>query len=524
MIIVGRTILAIMYIVAVILSARYYLHILQAGGYRLRDYFTALSNDPVRWLPLVFSIIPTAMLSLGYSVAGFIFAVVYFLLIYTFYQKIVKILHLVPQQRFEATHRILRLSVTLTVLWTALVVIILILKKPARTPALVLSSLWFSLSPFFVALSVVINVPLEKRVKNYYAGLARRKIEGCPDLIVIGVTGSYGKTTVKDAIAGILSTRYQVLKTPGSYNTRMGIARTIHDHLTPEHQYFVCEMGARQVGEIQELCDMVRPNAGIITAVGSRHIDTFHSVRNILKARYELLDSVDTRGGQMFVNGDNMMIRSHMRYPDAITYGFTQGCSYHGTLLEQDTTGSTFSVTGPDGQYGEYHTKLLGRYNLVDLMGAIAVGNQNGIPMEDMCSAIAALSAEPHRLKMTRTGRRAIIDDTDNTYPDAVAVSLETLSMFENTRILITPGITSRAMSNEEVMQFAQRAARSADYIILLRHSRTRAIYENIIETGFKSDHILVVDTMADARVVASQIEPDSGSVVLLENSLPKQA
>lgn len=521
--IAGRTVLAILYIVSAILTTRYCLHLLQSGAYRPGDYFRHLADEPFRWLPLIFVIIPVAMLILRYSITGFITGVAYFTGILLYYGKAMPLLRLVPEHPFQATHRVWRLTAAIGLFWLTLILTIVWIPRPARTPILILVGIWFALQPTIVAAAELLNVPVEKQVRQYYTALARRKISSMKDLQVIGVTGSYGKTTVKDAIAQILSIQYRVCQTPGSYNTRMGLARTVNEKLRKDDEIFVCEMGARQVGEIEELCDMVRPTAGIITAIGNRHLDTFHSVRNIVKTRYELLDAVDAAGGQMFVNGDNMLIRQHMRYPDAITYGFSRDCSYHGALLSQDITGSTFSVTGPDGQYGEYHTRLLGRYNLVDLMGAIAVANRSGIPMENMVSPIAALEPSPHRLYMTMTGRRAVIDDTDNSYPDAVAVSLETLSMFERLRILVTPGLPMREPAQDEILQFGARAALSADYVILVGHLGTHEIYESIIETGFRSDHIFLVDTMADARILATQIEPDKDSVILLENSLPRK-
>lgn len=519
--IAGQIVLIILYAGTVCIVTRYYLHLLQAANYRPRGYLQKLGSRPIAWQPLIVLAIPVSMLILGYAAAGFVTLFVYFIAISFFYRKFLPRFHLVSSQPFQATHRILRLDVTIGLIWMALVVILTLLRSRPLRILLILLAMWFMAQPFWVLLALAVNVPLEERIRRHYEGMAASRIAAQSDhLTVVGITGSYGKTTVKDALAAILSTEYKVLKTPASYNTRMGIARTINERLTREHQVFVCELGALQVGDIDQLCRMVQPSIGLITAMGSRNMDTFHSVRNIVRTRYELLDAVDERGGLMFVNGDNLLIRRHMKYPDAITYGFAKDCSYQGVLLEQDQTGSTFAVTGPEGQHGEFHTRLLGRYNLVDIMGAVAVANRMGIPMERMEAPIAELKPKPHQLKITQTGQTTVIDDTDNAYPDATAVALETLSMFECVRILITPGIPARNLAAEDILQLAVRCAVSADYIILVGSLQTEDIYRSMIGSGGKADRIFKVDTMSDARVLAEQFEPEKERVILLENSL----
>ena len=131
-------------------------------------------------------------------------------------------------------------------------------------------------------------------------------------MTIIGVTGSYGKTSVKFYLETLLQTKFSTLVTPESYNTPMGVVITIRTMMKPTHEIFVCEMGARYTGEIKELCDLVHPDHGIIASVGPQHLDTFGSLENIQKTKFELADSLP-EGGMLFLNGDNEYINEQLK-------------------------------------------------------------------------------------------------------------------------------------------------------------------------------------------------------------------
>lgn len=520
----GQIVLLILYIFTVCLITRFYLHWLQAAGYRGRDFLRSLGRRPMLWQPLVVLTIPSAMLMLGYFSAGFIAAVVYFTALLFYYSRFVFRAGLTPAASFRVTSRILRLEITCGLLWIGLVVILLLLRDRSVRALLIFGNLWFMAQPFLIVLAAAVNRPMEGHIRNRYAARAAERIAARRDLTVIGISGSFGKTTVREALSRILASRYRVVQTSERGGSRMGIARTINEELHQEDQFLVCELPAHEVGDTAGLCRMVQPSVGIVTAMGVRHPDTFHSVYNLIQAHYELLDSVDRRGGLKFVNGDNLLIRRNMKYPDAITYGFAKECSYRGVLLEQNIHGSVFAVTGPEGQRGEFRTQMLGRFNLVDLIGAIAVANRLGIPMEAMADPVASIEPRPHQLRVTQTGQTTVIDDTDNAYPEATTAALETLSMFECLRILITPGVfAAGSPTPEELAQLCIRSAVSADYIVLVGSGQAEQIYQSMLEAGFASDHLFRVDTMADARVLTEQLEPSRQRVILLENAAQSQ-
>ena len=142
--------------------------------------------------------------------------------------------------------------------------------------------------------------PLENRINGQFFERARKKLESRPDLIKIGITGSYGKTSTKFVLRDILSQKYRVLATPASFNTPMGLSRVINEQLKGEHQIFIAEMGARHVGDIKELCELVHPKYGLLTSVGPQHLETFGSIENIAGTKYELIEALPSDGIAFF--------------------------------------------------------------------------------------------------------------------------------------------------------------------------------------------------------------------------------
>ena len=151
--------------------------------------------------------------------------------------------------------------------------------------------------------------PIEKAINNHYINDALKILASRPDLKVSGITGSYGKTSTKYFLQRLLSTRYNVYMTPGNYNTTLGVTRAVREGLRPTHEIFLCEMGARHVGDIQEVCELAKPTMGIITSVGPQHLETFGSLEKVLGTKLELADSVKGKG-PVFLNFDSEPLKT----------------------------------------------------------------------------------------------------------------------------------------------------------------------------------------------------------------------
>ena len=380
----------------------------------------------------------------------------------------------------------------------------------------------FLLQPFLILLVNWINRPVEQAIDRHYVSDAARILREMPDLTVIGVTGSYGKTSVKYFLNTLLSSKFNVLQTPGNYNTTLGVVRTIREQMKPFHEIFICEMGAREVGDIKEICDLVHPDYGIITSIGPQHLQSFHTVENIIATKFELADAVPAEG-KVFLNYDNSYIRGHKIDKNVVSYG-TAGAAidYRAYDITVSPNGSTFKMKDAQGEEFEFHTRLVGNHNVQNIAGAIAVAHTLGIPMEKLRYPVKQLESVPHRLQLSRQGGRILLDDSYNSNKNGFMAALDTLAMFKELRILMTPGMVElgekQYSENKEVGVYA---ADKCDYAVLVGREQTNPIPDGLLEAGFARSRMIVVDTLQEAFQMVNAIPDEKQKVVLIENDLP---
>lgn len=369
----------------------------------------------------------------------------------------------------------------------------------------------------------IICLPLQKIVNGHYIADARKRLRGQPDLSVIGITGSYGKTSTKTYLTQLLSVRYNVLMTPESYNTPMGIVRTIRERLEPVHRLFICEMGARHKGDIKENCDIVSPKHGMITSIGPQHLETFKTLDTVVSTKFELIDALPP-DGIAFLAWDNEHIRTHKIDHRAVKYGLGEGCDYTAVDLTASASGSRFAVVTKDGERQEYATTLLGSHNVCNLVGAIAVAHTMGIPLCDMAQAVRAIKPASHRLEILPKGNGVtIIDDAYNANPSGVRAAIDALSMFDTLKVMVTPGMVELGEREaEENRSFGEYAAPVCDFVALVGEKHTIPIAEGLRAGGMEKKNIKVFANIKLALDWVYQIDRgEKEMVVLLENDLP---
>ncbi|MBR6968352.1 MAG: UDP-N-acetylmuramoyl-tripeptide--D-alanyl-D-alanine ligase [Ruminococcus sp.] len=380
------------------------------------------------------------------------------------------------------------------------------------------------LTPILVPLSNLINKPVEKAVQNWYINDAKRILSECPTLHKVGITGSYGKTSMKFYLDELLNSQYNTLKTPESFNTPMGVTITIRRDLKPTHEYFICEMGARRIHEIKELCGIADPHDGIITSVGPQHLETFGSIENVVNTKFELADHVKAKGGKIYLNGDNELIRKKApEYPNAVLYGLQEGNHYHATDISVSDRGTEFTVTAPDGETKRFSMKLLGEHNVQNVLGAIAYAHGTGISLDKLTLPVKRIAAVPHRLQLLdKGGNMTFIDDAYNSNPSGCRAALNVLGLFDACRILVTPGMVELGAKQEELnFEFGQEAAKACDHIVLVGKNQTVPIYNGIRDAGYDMDNVFVADSLNEALAHVNAYQTDKKKIVLLENDLP---
>lgn len=376
--------------------------------------------------------------------------------------------------------------------------------------------------PIPTLLGWALTYPLEKAIAARYTHDAKRRLRSVPGLITIGVTGSYGKTGTKSILARILQEKYNTLATPESYNTPMGVVRTVRERLRPETEVFVAEMGAKRRGNIAELCRIADPSIGIVTSVGPQHLDTFGSVETVKATKLELADYVAAKGGKIYLNGDNEYLRGETGRENRVFYGEGENCSCRVTGLSHGRDGLRMTL-----RYGEVAlnlaTRLLGAHNAVNIAGAAAVALDLGVEPRDIEYAVSTLKPVPHRLEpKTLPGGALLIDDAYNSNPHGAAAALSVLKEIDaSPKILVTPGMVELGEQEERYnREFGSNAAGVCDIIILVGEERAVPIRAGALAAGFDEGNIYVEHSFAGAFNRACSLVTPSGAV-LLENDLP---
>lgn len=383
------------------------------------------------------------------------------------------------------------------------------------------------LSWVVVMVADVILMPVEYMIRQRYINDAKRILRSMPDLRIIGVTGSYGKTSTKHYLQRILSEEYDTLITPGSFNTPMGVVRTIREQLKPYNQIFICEMGAKQVGDIKEICDIVHPSVGIVTAVGPMHLETFKSIDNVCRTKFELVDALPADGYAVINNDSEPCAARATTNVKTFRYGVTsrEGCDYYARNVHYSASGTTFTVTGPDGLMFDVETRLLGECNVSDLLGAIVIALQSGMNPAKIRSAVASIMPVEHRLSIRRIpGNITVIDDAFNSNPAGARMAADVLAHFrDGRRILITPGMVELGDSQQQLnREFGEYVASGdrADIIIVVGATNRDAIVDGVKTAGFNPDSLIIANDFNEAqKLLQPLLRP--GSTVLYENDLP---
>ena len=322
-------------------SARYFLHMFQLNSYTARVQWNWMRANKHRMI-LPFSLLVAALVCGFVSARGAAYAYGFFALLCLAAAALS--LPKKAKKPLVFTARLCRLFVTLGLLMFLLLLLAALL---GGTGEFVLFGIAAFVLPFLIPAANKINAPIEAAVRRHYTNDAKKILASCPNLQIIGITGSFGKTSVKYFLTHLLSVRYNTLMTPESYNTPMGVVKTIRQSLRATHEIFVCEMGAKYVGDIRELCDIVHPTRGIVTSIGEQHLESFGSVENIIKTKYELADALPP-DGILYVNLSSETIAKNPPPRAAVTYGLRPDADYFAADIAVDTTGTTFTLVHGD--------------------------------------------------------------------------------------------------------------------------------------------------------------------------------
>ncbi|MBO7527002.1 MAG: UDP-N-acetylmuramoyl-tripeptide--D-alanyl-D-alanine ligase [Clostridia bacterium] len=503
--------------------------ILQQSGYKLRGYNAWLKDTKIKFvgrlvmlsfLSLISVLVTNALLD------GFGEYYSYFGLIFYVYFSIVFIINMskIPQKApLKQTRRMNRLIFTTSIL----VVIVSFFMMAITTEyvsfikygIIVLTPLFM---PIIVPFANILNTPMEHIIRSGYIKKAKAKLKRMPNLIKIGITGSYGKTTTKHILNVMLSKKYSVCMTPHSFNTPMGLTKVVLKYLKRNNQILIAEMGARHIGDIKYLCDLIKPKHAIITSVASQHLLTFGSIENVAKAKGELVEAITD--GYVVFNGNN--IGSKKMYDECLKNKILAGVDLDGafvniTNVKCTNTGSEFNLN-VDGKSVVCSTKLLGMGNIQDIAISAALAYKLGVELQDIADAISTLQPIQHRLEIINNiGGVTIIDNSYNSSVESTQTSLDVLKLFEGKKIIVTPGIVEMGEKEFDAnVDFGERIAEICDEVVILNLVNKEAILQGLKNKKFDENNIITADNLSDAKKKFPEIAGE-GDVILFENDLP---
>lgn len=553
------------------------IHIFQQESYQLRDYIRWIYKNPKQafmggfkqfaicvsyFIFIVLIDIFVIKFNFTLEQKGLIYLLQIFLLYVIFYTTTIKNIIKWKKERKIAKKKLVYTARVKRLMFFVLIALVLIMASFKRDltyesslelvcyeqyiKQILLYSLLIFTMPITLIIGAVFAIPTEMLISDHYINSARLKIlrPKYKNLIRIGITGSYGKTSTKFILKTVLSEKYNVLATPESYNTTMGNVKIIRKELKPEHEIFISEMGARYKGDIRKICDFVYPQIAIITSIGPQHLESFKSIENIVKTKSELIRAIPRKNE---VNLSNMYSSGNKNVE-------TQKCaiflpnddSYCKEIYEQENERNKFLFAINDKKADVYAkdikmsangcefiavtsigdisctSKLLGELNIQNILGAISIAVFLGLSKEQISRGVSKIEPIEHRLQIIpNTNGNIVIDDAFNSNPVGSKMALDVLKNFEGRKIIITPGMVELGEKEIELnREFGKQMAECVDIAILVGVKRSKPIEEGLREKGFNDMNIYVVSSLDEATKKLTSITK-VGDVILFENDLP---
>lgn len=362
-----------------------------------------------------------------------------------------------------------------------------------------------SVPTFFAALFV--TAPFEAATKRRYVKKTAKKIKNSK-VTVVGVTGSYAKSSVKNFLAEILSEKYKTYRTLGNFNTPMGLSLSVKN-MPDDTEFFVVEMGARKVGDIEEMCRIAKPRHAIITGIAPQHLETFLSIENIISEKSTLAGKVG-RGGTV-VSRD---VENFLTDADVLVFG--KDFSLGDLFLSKDGTRFVLSALGKKLLL---ETPLLGRHNAENVALAAVMALRLGVEERQVASAVKKLKPLPHRLSVFEEGGITVIDDSYNANPKGVLAAAEVLKLFPGRKVVITPGMVELGEKEEEENRaYGKLLSTVSDLVILTGKTTSDYVEKGLLSANFKN--YVRFGSLSEAEKRFSELI-ESGDVVLFANDLP---
>lgn len=522
------------YFILSVLVALYYLYLKNKKiMHMLQQNYYNDDNRYLKWLENnfkksfinfdIFFIVFVLLFFINNNILSIILFVLLYVLSYITYKN--KIRNEQSKKPLVVTARVKRLYVTELILYLIVIMPMIINFKESRLNIYYLIiGLMIFVQWYIIVIANIINKPVEKLVFNHFKKLAKNKLKDMKDLKKVAITGSYGKTSSKNILNDILNVKYNSYATEKSFNTMNGLMISINNKLDKFTDIFISEMGAFKRGEIKELCALIKPEYGVLTIIGTAHLESFGSRENIQKAKFELIDSLPS-DGIAILNMDD---------PYQTSYNIKSNCKkvwvsisnkkadVYAEEIKLSSKGTSFKVTFKDNKEScTLETKLLGNANVYNILQAVALAYNLGLTLDQIKTGVKRISPIEHRLELKKYGNINIIDDAYNSNPVGAKMAVDVLSMMDGKKIIVTPGMVELGEKQHEYnMEFGRQIAKVCDEVILIGEEQTKPILEGLKKEKYPEKSIHILNDVKEAFPLMKKLS-EKNTYVLLENDLP---
>ena len=350
--------------------------------------------------------------------------------------------------------------------------------------------------------------------------LGQRWRERFPLVRVIGITGSVGKTTTKELTHAVLCQQFETLKSEGNYNNEIGLPLTLLA-LRPKHERVILEMGMYTAGEISLLCELAKPHIGVITIVGSVHMEWLGSIEAIAAAKQELVEMLPPApDGIAILNKDDPLVMAMADHTDAriLTYGLDSSADlWADNIVSMGLDGIRFAIH--HGQESlSVQVPLLGRHSVHTALRAAAVGPVEGMKWEAIVAGLHALTSQLRLVAVPGPRNSVILDDTYNSSPESAVAALNLLGDLEGRRIAVLGDMLELGPVEEVSHRLIGRRVKDVAQFLIVVGKLGRLIGEEAKHAGMPSEHVYLLDTAEEAVDTLNQVV-EQGDVILVKGS-----
>ncbi len=416
--------------------------------------------------------------------------------------------------KLQFTKRLVRLLLCFAVV-VFVSLLVVTFKFESLSIEIVSFGVMFAFCPILVSLANVLMCPIELIIASCYIKKAKDILKKHPNTICIGITGSYGKTTVKHILSGILSSKYTVCRTPFSYNTPMGICKTIIENFNGE-EILVVEMGARRLGDIRKLVSIVPLDYAIITGVANQHIETFKSFENVVREKISIVKGLKNKEN-LFATGDDEVLVKRLASKIPLSHLPKSSDFVKNVKIENFATDFTLEI---EGKRAETSTKLVGNHNISNISLAVAVAKHLSVDFYDIVKSIEKLQPIPSRLEVKKANGIVIVDDSYNANPKGTVALCEFLKQIKGRRTVITSGLVELGECQErENFLLGKRLSEVCEKVILVGEKTVAPIENGLVSENFTN---FVKRDSLDLAMVEFKKDVQKGDILVFLNDLPQ--